>query len=278
MLQFLTSKKLLLIAAVILLLTWIIFLTVGNRDSETTAESFLKAVVTPVERLFNTLGNTLQGTIETMSQLHHLTAENRRLTEEIDRIAMENQTLRGYQMENTHLRKALALSRRLPYRYITAEVIARSPSNWYTRLQINIGSADGVQRSMGVVAAGGVIGRILAVRGHTSDVLLLTDTTAKIAGIIERTGSPVLVLGDSEHPGYCEIQPMPDAKFRAGDTVVTWEDSVYFPAGLTIGKVDRTRRGQGGLPQGGLLKPAVNPNQTDVLFVIGKPDARAVNP
>ena len=278
MLQFLTSKKLLLIAAVILLLTWIVFLTVGNRDSETTAESFLKSVVTPVERLFNSLSDSLYGTIQTISQLHRLTTDNRRLTEEIDRITIENQTLRGYQLENIHLRKALALSRRLPYSYIAAEVIARSPSNWYSRLQINIGSADGVQKSMGVVAAGGVIGRILAVRGHTSDVLLLTDTTSKIAGIVQRTGSPVIILGDSEHFGYCEIQPLPDAKFRPGDTVVTWESSSYFPAGLTIGKVYRTKRGQGGLPQGGQLKTAVNPNQTDVLFVIGKTDVKAAAP
>lgn len=58
--------------------------------------------------------------------------------------------------------------------------------------------------------------------------------------------------------------------------MVTWEDSEYFPRGLVIGEVTAAARGQGGLPLGGTLRPAVKPGQLDVLFVIKQSGQKAV--
>jgi rod shape-determining protein MreC len=207
-----------------------------------------------------------------------LTGENQRLVEEIDRVNMENQTLRGFRMENIHLRAALGLKKHLPYELVAAEVIARSPSNWYNRLTINLGMADGINRDMGVIAAGGVVGRICDVAPHTAEVLLLTDTRSQIGGMAVRTGAYVLVRGESNHPGFCQLLPYREADFRRGDQIVTWEESEYFPPGLVIGQVSSAAKGQGGLPLGGLLRPAVNPSQTDVLFVIKWSGKKKVTP
>ncbi|MGE5550867.1 MAG: rod shape-determining protein MreC [Bacteroidota bacterium] len=276
MLQFLTSKKLLFVAVSILFLTWIMFLTAGHPYRQTTAESFLRAAVTPVERVFDAVNDTTKGILRTVGELHRLTAQNRRLAEEIDRVSMENQTLHGYLLENERLREALGLKSKLPYALVAAEVIARSPNNWYSRLTIDLGRADGIQRDMGVIAAGGVVGRVLEVREHASDVLLLTDSMSQIGGMVERTGAHVLVRGMSGGPGLCQLLPLKDADFRRGDQVVTWEDSEYFPRGLVIGAVATAARGQGGLPLGGTLRPAVKPGQIDVLFVIKKAGQKAV--
>ncbi|MGE5528616.1 MAG: rod shape-determining protein MreC [Patescibacteria group bacterium] len=269
MLEFLTSRKLLFVFVIILILTWVMFFTADNRDRETSAESFLRTAVAPVERIFDTVTDTTRSVLRTVSELHRLTAENRRLGEEIDRVAMENQTLRGYQLENTRLRAALELRQRLLHRLIAAEVIARSTANWYSRLTINLGGADGIKKDMGVIAAGGVVGRIYEVRSHTADVLLLTDSASQIGGMIERTGAHVLVRGQGGRRGLCRVLPYRDTGFRPGDLVVTWEESEYFPPGLVIGKIVRAVKGQGGVPLSGDLRPAVDPSTVDVLFVIG---------
>ena len=278
MLQFLTSRKLLFVAVVVLLLSWIIFLTAGNRVRETSAESFLRTAVAPVERILSALTDSTRGVFRTVGELHRLTAENRRLAEEIDRVAMENQTLRGYLLENERLREALGMRSKLPYELVAAEVIARNPSNWYSRLTIGLGRADGVSRDMGVIAVGGVVGRIYEAREHTAEVILLTDSMSSIGGMVERTGAHVLLRGESGRPGSCQILPLKDANFRRGDLVVTWEDSEYFPRGLPIGVVVEAAKGQGGLPLGGRLQPAVKPNRLDVLFVIQRAVKRAVAP
>lgn len=180
MLQFLTSKKLLFAAVSILFLTWIMFLTAGHPYRQTTAESFLRTAVTPVERVFDAITDSTKGILRTVGELHRLTTQNRRLAEEIDRVSMENQTLHGYLLENERLREALRLKSKLPYTLVAAEVIARSPNNWFSRLTINLGRADGIRRDMGIIAAGGVVGRVYAVREHASDVLLLTDSMSQI--------------------------------------------------------------------------------------------------
>ncbi len=255
-------------AVAVLFLSWVIFFTSGNRAKETSAESFLRTAVAPVEHIFATLTDSTRGIFRTVGELRRLTAENRRLAEEIDRVAMENQTLRGYRLENEHLRTALDMRSKLPYELVAAEVIARNPSNWYSRLTIGLGRADGIRRDMGVIAAGGVVGRIYEAREHQAEVLLLTDSMSSIGGMVERTGAHVLLRGESGRPGSCQILPLKDANFRRGDLVVTWEDSEYFPRGLPIGLVVEAAKGQGGLPLGGRLRPAVKPNQLDVLFVI----------
>ena len=278
MLQFLTSRKLLFAAVFILLLTWIMFLTSEAPNRETSAEVFLRTAVTPVEHVFDALSDSTRGVLRTIGELHRLTVQNRRLMEEVDRVSMENQTLRGYQLENKRLREALDLRGRLPYELVAAEVIARSPSNWYSRLTINLGKADGIRRDMGVIAAGGVVGRVFEVREGAADVLLLTDSMSQIGGMVERTGAHVLVRGDSGRPGHCQLLPLKDADFRRGDLVVTWEESEYFPRGLVIGTVVEAARGQGGLPLGGRLRPAAKPGQIDVLFVIKRGNQKAANP
>lgn len=268
MLQFLTSRKLLFVGVAILLLSWLIYLTAGNRTEQTSAERLLRTAVAPVERVFDTMADSARGIIHTVAELHRLTAENRRLAEEIDRVDMENQALRGYRLENERLRTALDLRQQVPYDLVAAEVIARSPDNWFSRLTIDRGEADGIRRDMGVIAAGGVVGRVYEARQHSADILLITDSMSQIGGMIERTGAHVLLRGDSSRPGSCQIIPLKDADFQRGDVVVTWEESEYFPRGLVIGTVVEAAKGQGGLPLGGRLLPAVKPGELDVMFVI----------
>ncbi|MGE5550967.1 MAG: rod shape-determining protein MreC [Bacteroidota bacterium] len=268
MLQFLTSKKLLFAAVAILFLSWIMFFTADHPFRETSAETFLRTAIMPVARVFDAVTDAVRDVFRTVGELHRLNEQNRRLAEEFDRVSMENQVLRGFQLENARLRKALGLRERLPHTLAAAEVIARSPSNWYSRLTIDLGRADGIRADMGVIAAGGVVGRVIETREHTADVLLITDGMSQIGGMIERTGAHVLVRGLSGRPGYCQLLPLKDADFRPGDQVVTWEESEYFPRGLTIGRVVTAARGQGGLPLGGTLRPAVRPGRIDVLFVI----------
>ncbi|MGQ9778795.1 MAG: rod shape-determining protein MreC [Bacillota bacterium] len=268
MLQFLTSRKLVFIAMTLLLLSWIVFLTTNNRTDETALEAFLRTAVTPVERIFDALADWTRSLVRTMAALHRLTTENRRLAEEVDRVRMENLTLRGYRLENERLRAALGLRERLPYDFVTAEVIARNPSNWYGRLTIDRGTADGIARDMGVIAPEGVVGRVYAVREHTAEVLLLTDSMSQIGGMVERTGAHLLLRGESGRPGFCRIIPLKDADYAEGDTVVTWEESEYFPPGIPIGRVLEAPKGQAGLPMGGSLRPAVDPGRLEVVFVI----------
>ncbi|NLG84391.1 MAG: rod shape-determining protein MreC [Firmicutes bacterium] len=268
MLQFLTSRKLVFIAMTLLLLSWVIFLTTNNRTDETAVEAFLRTAVTPVERIFNALTDWTHSLARTVAVLHRLARENRRLAEEVDRLRMENLILRGYRLENERLREALGLRPRLSYDFVAAEVVARNPSNWYGRLTIDRGAADGITRDMGVIAPEGVVGRIYAVRKHTAEVLLLTDSMSQLGGMVERTGAHLLLRGESGRPGFCRIIPLKDADYAEGDIVVTWEESEYFPPGIPIGRVVEASKGQAGMPLGGSLRPAVDPGRLEVVFVI----------
>ena len=68
-----------------------------------------------------------------------------------------------------------------------AQVIGEDISNWARTIVIDKGSRSGLRHGMPVVAAEGVVGRVIKVAPNSSRVLLVTDASSAIAALIQRT-------------------------------------------------------------------------------------------
>ena len=58
---------------------------------------------------------------------------------------------------------------------VTARVIAKSPTVWYSSVKIDKGSNDGVRVNQPVIAAGGLAGKVISATGGSAEVRLITD-------------------------------------------------------------------------------------------------------
>jgi rod shape-determining protein MreC len=126
---------------------------------------------------------------------------------------------------------------------VTARVIARSPTIWYSTVQVDAGSGDGVRVDDPVVTGDGLVGRVSAVTPNSSQVTLITDHTSSVAariepvgatGVIEpEVGNPNdLVLDFVEHgKDINETQPVVTAGFSSDGL------SSLYPPGIPIGEV-----------------------------------------
>ncbi|MFN2612118.1 MAG: rod shape-determining protein MreC [Solirubrobacterales bacterium] len=129
---------------------------------------------------------------------------------------------------------------------VTARVIARSPTVWYSTVQIDHGSSSGIRVDDPVVTGDGLVGRVSELTAGTAQVTLITDHTSSVAarvepvgasGVIEpEVGNPKdLVLDFVEHGKTInETQPVVTAGFSSGGL-----DSL-FPAGIPIGEVSES--------------------------------------
>jgi rod shape-determining protein MreC len=103
------------------------------------------------------------------------------------------------------------------------------------------GGDDGIRGGMPVVAAGGLVGRVVDVGPHHSTVLPLTDAASAVgvragpagaAGIAQGGGGPSLRLDLLD----------PNAPLESGDLAVTSGlRHSRFPAGLPVGRVTGAR-------------------------------------
>ena len=125
------------------------------------------------------------------------------------------------------------------YPLIPARVINNMLHNVDNYLTLNVGSANGVKRGLGVVAAGGVVGRIKVVSEHYSTVTSLLHSQTRIASKIKRDGTFGTIRWLGDDPAYATLDNvLRETKLVRGDTIVTSGYNAVFPEGIFIGTID----------------------------------------
>lgn len=155
--------------------------------------------------------------------------------------------------ENAELRKLLGLDRSglvAGYEPVTARVIGRSPTVWYSTVQLDHGSSSGVQADDPVVTGDGLIGRVTEVTAGTAEVTLITDHRSAVSARALPDG-PLGVLtpevGDPDDLLLDYIQEDEEVKqgaalVTAGSTASALES--LFPPGIPIGEVVEAEAGE----------------------------------
>lgn len=270
------GRRLLIAAVIFLVLMCLIFLTARERTRQSLPEKILHGAIAPFQKVITGLADFFSDTFQTIGELGRLRRDNQQLREEAADLRAEQEELEFYRRENIRLRAALGFKERRSLDMVASEVIGRNPSNWLSTLTIDKGSRDGLAQNMPVINRQGVVGRLGAVRQDSSDVLLVNDARAPIAGVVERTREQVRVLGRTD--GLCVVTPYGrSADLRIGDRIVTWEGSAYFPPGLVIGRIISVEQDNFGVSKQGILETAVDFHRLEEVFVIQSLDSVPVN-
>lgn len=148
---------------------------------------------------------------------------------------------------------------------IEARVVGFPPENESRSVTIDRGSSSGVRRDDGVVALGGVVGRVASVSPFTSTVVLITDYTSRIPAVVRRGRWWGIARGNLTSVRM-EFVPQ-DAPLKAGDTIVTGEGR-SFHSGVPIGTVVSVDRGDATLYQTAVVKPSVDLGALDRVVVV----------
>ena len=133
------------------------------------------------------------------------------------------------------------LDLKLPY--TTGIVLADTGSGFRQHVLINIGTKDGIKNGWAATDGLGLVGRITGVGKSTALVMLLTDTSSKVAVSIQPSGEKAIMHGDNTMFPALELISKAD-RVGAGDRVITSGDGQVFPKGLLIGSVVKDSTGR----------------------------------
>jgi rod shape-determining protein MreC len=161
----------------------------------------------------------------------------------------------------------------VPGRAIGARVIGRDATQWFAVIVLDRGSQDGVRRNDTVVAAEGLVGRVLTVSATTSQVLLISDTRSAVGVILQQSREAGVVEG----LGQASLRLKYVTRARevpVGEVIVTSGQAGVFPRGLPVGTVASVTREQSAFHLEAVVRPAVALDQLeDVLILIeSRPD------
>jgi rod shape-determining protein MreC len=192
------------------------------------------------------LANWVGETFNARGQNGDLKSENTKLHAELAKA----QSAEG---ENEQLRKLLGLDRSgtlAGYKPMTARVIARSPTVWYSTVTVDAGSSSGVKLNDPVVNGDGLVGRVTDVTHGTSEVTLITDNRSAVSARVLPSGPQGVAEPEVGNPSSLLLDFIDKSQpIHQGQIVVTagWSNgqlSSAYPPGIPIGKVSDATIGE----------------------------------
>lgn len=150
---------------------------------------------------------------------------------------------------------------------IPANVVAQDLSPWFRSVILDQGATAGILAGMPVITDHGLVGVVSGTTPRASKVLLVTDPQSKIDAYVQRTRARGTVRGRSR--ASCDFEYVErDEDVRVGDLLLTSGRGALYPKGLVIGRVTTAETRPYGLFQDAELRPAVDFETLEEVFVI----------
>ena len=200
------------------------------------------AVFDPFERSLKGITDATTRACRTYGGLWRAQQENRDLRRELATTRSQLQQVAEYEKESDRLRRLLDFKARAPFQTVAAEIIALSPGASSNAILIDKGTDYGLVPDLAVITPAGVIGKIISVYHHDSQVLLITDPSSGVGAMLERSRTQGVLKGASNN--LCQLDyVMNEELVSPGDAVVTSGLDQIYPEGLPVGTVLKVRDG-----------------------------------
>lgn len=196
--------------------------------------------------------------------------ENERLKKELAMLQTRVIDYEHQQNEVLRLRKLLGFTQEDDQKITVAEVISSAIGSPFQSIRISKGKSSALRIGMPVVAAKGVVGRILRTGSFFSDIQLISDSSFHLDILVERTRTRGVLQGIGHN--RCHLQLHRRADIRIGDTLITSGIVGGFPKGLPVGRVSKISYESDDVSQVVTIQPWVDYRQLEEAVVIHHAD------
>ena len=247
-----------------------------NPDKKTPlVRLWVMSVITPIEKLVVASGHGIRDTWNGYVNLRGVREENRQLKAEVERLKLEQARVAEEAAQGRRLQALLNFKEKVIGETVAAQVIGSSGTEQSRLIYIDKGINDGVRADMAVITPDGVVGKIVQPGKSTAGVLLITDPTWGVGGVLEKTRLQGIAKGTAA--GDLKLANiLADEKVEVGERVLTSGGDGIFPKGLPLAQVSELLSRED-LFLNIRLRPAANLQKLEEVLVITKKEERAVD-
>jgi rod shape-determining protein MreC len=203
--------------------------------------------------------------------LRHVREENERLKQEFANAQIELQRQRSLADRSRGLERLLGIRDQSALSTVAAQIIGGSANPDFLTVTLDKGTNDGVKSDMAVIAATGVVGRVVMATPRAAKVQLLIDRNAAAGAIVERSRAQGVLVG--EGTDRLRMDYMLEASDLAvGDAVMSSGIDGVFPKGFMLGVVETIEK-NGPAFKRIVVKPAVDFHALEEVLVVLTPVA-----
>ena len=224
----------------------------------------------PFELGWHKISVFTQETVNYYSNLTQAAKENLVLKQKLHSLETQMMDYRHQVQEAARLRKLFNFTQRTNAEALPAEVLNHSRNSNFLSLRISQGSFHGLDIGMPATTPQGVVGKVLRVGMHHSDILLLDDNNFYLDVLVERTRTRGVLKGISNN--RCRLLLHRRSEVRIGDTIITSGLVGSFPKGLPVGRVVKISYESDNVSQIITIEPWVDPGALEELLILKTPD------
>ena len=253
--------------ALVVLSVILLSFSLGKGQEWNATEKLAIEVTAPIQKCFIGTVRFMRDIWSNYFFLVEARRENLQLKAQIEILKLENSRYKEVLLANERLQELLKFQDSTDATLIPAMVTGWDSSGMFKSIIIDKGSWDRVAINMAVVSSEGVVGRVVSVSPHYSQVLLVTDQNSAIDGVVQSSRGRGMVKGSGSDECYfdyviktCEIKP--------GDAIVTSGLGGVFPKGLSLGRVKSVEDSPYKLFKDVEVIPAVNFNRLEEVLIL----------
>ena len=249
----------------------------GAQEAFAPIETGASRALKPVRDLFGWTGDTFEAK-----------KENKELRREVERLRAALAEAQTSQRDAEQLEGLVGLREDSSFprgtEPVTARVIARSPTVWYSSIKVDKGSSDGVRVDQPVIAAGsdpeagevgGLAGKVTSVTDGTAEVTLITDASIGVGAQVMPSGATGVVRPAVGNPRDLLMEFVEGGRVTEKTTVATSgftisKDESLFPRGIPIGRVSEADLDELEVYRRVHLEPYADLKSIDIVQVLTK--------
>lgn len=257
----------LVIAATLFLVIALLSLSLRQSPFLKKVEGMMIAVTAPPLEGLHYLGRSLKGIWGGYFHLVAVQKENAALRSHLEEYRQKEVRYQEALQSLTRLEALLDLKKQVALPVTGARVIAYDPSLWSRCALLDHGLDHGVKRGLPVLAAGGIVGRIVETYPHYSKVMLIVDRNSGADAMVQRTRVRGVLQGKGGN--RCSLDYVPkSADVQPGDLVLASGLGGVFPKSLVFGKVNEANKKTPGVFQEIEVTPAVDLSALEEVAVV----------
>lgn len=215
------------------------------------------------------------------SDTFHAKSQVDKLRKQVNTLQAQLGRYQSAYIQNQQLSRLVGLDNRIGaqgYAPVAAHVISKDPTVWYSTVEVDKGTDDGVHVDDPVIGDGGLVGKVSMAGSTFAIVTLITDHSMAVAAQVQDSAGDAGVLVPAVgNPDELLVQYLPrTAQIQVGQQVVTTGFKYgalqdLYPAGIPIGTVSNASQSQI-LSNGEVqVNPSVDLRHLDAVQILTSP-------
>jgi rod shape-determining protein MreC len=243
-------------------------------------------VLSPIQQGASKVLSPVRDVAGWFSDTIHSKSRADQLQRQVNTLRAELAQAQTAELQNRQLARQVGLDQSntlAAYQKVSANVIEHDASLWYSQVEVDKGSGDGVQKDDPVVWEGALVGKVAEVGSNYAFVTLITDHTfAAAAQVQDQNGDQGVLVPDVGNPNALLLQglqvPLSQSGPAIGQQVVTLGfkngplQSLY-PAGIPIGQVSNNSSNNLYNNHEVVVSPDADLRHLDAVQILTKPNA-----